>query len=143
MTTDFGELARRMQEMAEGMQAMALAQEQTQKDVATLAERQSKLENVVASQSQPAIEGAAKRTRLQLEYKAEMSEEEHGSELPSVREEKEEEAAEADASATGEEADRAEADEASLPVEEDAADGDWLFSQLMRIAEARTQSQRS
>ena len=74
-----------MQQMAEGMKAMALAQEATQRDIATLTERQNRLETVVASQTQPAIEGAAKRTRLQLEYKADMSEEEQLASQPITR----------------------------------------------------------
>ena len=65
-------LANQMQEMANGMRAMALAQQQTQEMCQTLDERQTRLEQAMAqASSQPSIEGGpVKRTRLELEYKA-------------------------------------------------------------------------
>ena len=78
-------LANQMQEMANGMRAMALAQQQTQEMCQKLDERQTRLEQAMAqASSQPSIEGGpVKRTRLELEYKADpQSDEEQIAEQP-------------------------------------------------------------
>jgi len=73
------DLAQKMQEMADGMKAMALAQKDTQEKVKELADRQDKLENAVAQAAQASFhsirEPSPKRTRLALEFSQPQTEE--------------------------------------------------------------------
>ena len=82
-TADMDDLAQKMQEMADGMKAMALAQKYTQEKVKELSDRQERLESAVAQASQASFHGvrepSPKRTRMALEFsqpQAETTEEE-------------------------------------------------------------------